>query len=184
LLVCLLVHCLHPDLPSILFPCMSPVLWHVCFHVCPSVPVWLSFWLYMPACLSACLSVSLPVCLTILKFLLFWRNCIDLHVCIQVDDPLREVFQSLGCFLVDPDLGPLTKDKIGAMKDIQDAAFGDKAADKDIRLVYHLRANLAVFRRDILCMKVGGWMKDDIVNIYMALLQVTLPCHPKQLLLQ
>ncbi len=99
-------------------------------------------------------------------------------------DPLREVFQSLGCFLVDPDLGPLTMDNIGAMKAIQSEAFGDKAADKDIRLVYHLRTNVAVFRRDILCMKAGGWMKDEIVNIYMALLQVTLPCHPKQLLLQ
>ncbi len=68
-------------------------------------------------------------------------------------------------------------DNIGAMKAIQSEAFGDKAADKDIRLVYHLRTNVAVFRRDILCMKAGGWMKDEIVNIYMALLQVTGLCH-------
>ena len=66
-------------------------------------------------------------------------------------------------------------DDIGAVKAIQDGAFGDEAADKDIRLVYDTGANVAVFRRDLLCMKVGGWIKDKTVNIYMALLQVTLP---------
>jgi len=101
-----------------------------------------------------------------------------------VDDPLREVFWSLGCFLVDPGIGPLTMDDIDAMKAIQDQAFGDEAADKDIRLVYHTKANVAVFRRDILCMKIGGWMKDEIVNFYMALLQVILPSDPDHLLLQ
>ena len=101
-----------------------------------------------------------------------------------MDDPLRERFLSLRCFLVEPDIGPLTMDDIGAMKAIQDEAFGDEAADKDSRLVYHTRANVAVFRRDILCMKAGGWMKDEIVNMYMALLQVTLPCNAEQLLLQ
>ena len=97
---------------------------------------------------------------------------------------MQERFLSLGGFLVEPDAGPLTMDDIGAMKAIQDEAFGEEAADKDIRLVYHMRANVAVFRRDILCMKVGGWMQDEIVNIYMALLQVTLPCNADHLLLQ
>ena len=101
-----------------------------------------------------------------------------------MDDPLRERFLSLGGFLVEPDAGPLTMDDTGAMKAIQDEAFGEEAADEDIRLVYHMRANVAVFRRDILCMKVGGWMKDEIVNVYMALLQVTLPCNADHLLLQ
>ena len=86
---------------------------------------------------------------------------------------MQERFLSLYCFLVEPDLGPLTMDDIGAMKAIQDEAFGDKAADKNIRLVYHSRATVAVFRRDILCMKVGAWMNAEIVKIYMALLQVT-----------
>ncbi len=88
---------------------------------------------------------------------------------------MREVFWNLGRFLVEPDNGPLTMDNVGAMKAVQDEAFGDEAADKDIKLVYDTGANVAVFRRDILCMKFGGWMQDKIVNIYMALLQVTLP---------
>ncbi len=155
-----------------------------CLSICAFLVVLLVVHACLPACLPACLSVCLPVWLTTLTFSLFWRNCTDRHVCIQVDDPLQEVFQSLECFLEEPDLGPLTMENIGAMKAVQDEAFGDKAADKDIRLVYHPRANVAVFRQDILCMKVGSWMRDEIVNMYMALLQVTLPCHPKQLLLQ
>ena len=91
---------------------MLPACWHVCLPICPSVPICLSIWLYLSVllsfclsvcsfvCLSVILSVCLPACLATVN-LLFLHICTDCCACIQVDDPLREVFWSLGCLFGD-----------------------------------------------------------------------------------
>jgi len=100
------VSCLKSSCPVCCLPvgmcaCLSVRL---CLSACLSGCTCLSF--YPSVCLSVVssvcviLSVCLPACLATVN-LLFLHICTDCCACIQVDDPLREVFWSLGCLFGD-----------------------------------------------------------------------------------
>ncbi len=93
----------------------------------------------------------------------------------QVEQPLRSNFQHLGAFLAEPSTQPLKLTDIAqsTMQTIQDLAFGNNKSDPNETLVYHRRTNVEIMRETILCLKPGGWLTDEIINIYMALLQVS-----------
>lgn len=87
--------------------------------------------------------------------------------------PLREQFQELCSFLIEPSTAALKMADTVEMKVIQDLAFGGKASDKGETVAYHRGSNVEVRREHMWCLKPGRWLTDDIINIYMALLQVS-----------
>ena len=49
----------------------------------------------------------------------------------------------------------------------------DRAADPSQVILYHKNSNISILRKDLLCLQPGTWLNDEVVNVYMGLLQVT-----------
>ena len=49
----------------------------------------------------------------------------------------------------------------------------DRAADPSQVILYHKNSNISILRKDLLCLQPSTWLNDEVVNVYMGLLQVT-----------
>ena len=51
----------------------------------------------------------------------------------------------------------------------------DRDADPEEVIAQHKNTNITIARKDMLCLLPGVWLNDEVVNVYMGLLQVTIP---------
>ena len=51
-----------------------------------------------------------------------------------------------------------------------------KGADPDELILTHKNTNISIMRKDMLCLRPSVWLNDEVVNIYMGLLQVPTYC--------
>ena len=49
----------------------------------------------------------------------------------------------------------------------------DPTADPGKVILYHKNSNISILRKDLLCLQPSTWLNDEVVNVYMGLLQVT-----------
>ena len=54
-------------------------------------------------------------------------------------------------------------------------ALGEEGAEQEVVLCDHKPTNLLIRRRDIKCMQAASWLNDEVINVWMGMLQVGLP---------